>query len=433
VSEPSNTSPALRAARVAVLLGLPLLVLLGAAWFAAHSAARIWPSPDTPALDSLAPVLPGCDDGEQRLQALLRVAELPAVAEQVEVEPPADADSVAEGFELALHPVMDEALDALLACDGLQLDAGRGTRIAEDRLGEIAALRLARAVERGQQGELVASAADLASVLRLSALLEHAGGDLALTGAGVAIGIDAVDATEFWLLAHPAAPEDALAVLAQALEALAALPAGAPHAMVRECRDRENHLRNLGSIPAPAMMLEPAGVPLWAGWAADLLPGARIYDAPHTLAMHRHRCTLRLDAVEAGGLASEAELGPVLWTAGQLAIGPLLDNPLGRVTLSEDDLSARADLVIQQGSSLRTRRALLRVRVALERGSRAHDGLLPSHLQLLVPDFLPELPVDPVDGKLINWVRSTGEVFTTREVVGPDGTPRRLMTRVPER
>jgi hypothetical protein len=174
-------------------------------------------------------------------------------------------------------------------------------------------------------------------------------------------------------------------------------------------------------------------VPLWAGWVAEWLPGATVYDAPRTLAMHRHRCILSLDTVAAGGLWDDAQLGPVLWDAEQLAIGPLLDNPLGRATLERDSLAGRANRVIEAERVLRSRRALLATRVAVERGSQAHDGLLPLQLGLLVPEFLPSPPVDPVDGQPINWVRSHGEIFTSREIPTADGGKVRLMTKVPER
>ena len=198
-------------------------------------------------------------------------------------------------------------------------------------------------------------------------------------------------------------------------------------------RQREAELRGLGQIPAPALLLEPAGVPLWVGWFAELLPGATVYDAPRTLAMHRHGCSLRLEKVLAGGLWHQAELGPALWDRDQLAVGPMLDNPLGRITLTDDDIAVQANPVIDAERTLRSRRALLATRVAIERGSLAHDGLLPLQLELLVPEFLPALPVDPVDGKPINWVRGHGEIFTTREVPGPDDQPQRLVTKVPER
>ncbi len=431
MTESSTPSTALRALRVTLILGVPLAVLVGAAWFAAHSAARVWPSPDTPALESLPAVMPGCGEGEDLLYALLRAGEAPGPEVMpVDVDQP---EAAVQGFEDTRDQALHHALDDLLACGGLRLTTGRGTRVGTDRLQEVAEQRIARAESWSQQGALEASATDLAAVLRLAAILELGGGDLVLTGAGVAVGVAAIQAIERFLDAHPEASESTLEVLADALNGQVALPAGVPYAMVRECRERENHLRNLAAIPAPAMMLEPAGVPLWAGWAAAWLPGATVYDAPHTLAMHRHRCALRLDRVRAGGLASEAELGPVLWNPGQLALGSMLDNPLGRIALTEDDLAVRADSVIEAERGLRSRRVLLATRVALERGSLAHDGLLPSHLELLVPEFLPEIPVDPVDGESINWVRSHGEVFTTREVAVTGGKLQRLFTKVPER
>ena len=417
MSEPSAPSTLTRTLRIAVPLGVPVLVLLGACWFSAHSAARIWPPVDTPALDSLPSALPSCAGADARLQDLLRIAEN------------VDKHSTSIGLDVELQG----ALDHLLDCGGLLLVGGPVARRAGTRLELVGERRLARAARRSEAGDLVGGAGDLAAALELSAILEHAGGDLALCSAGVELGALTLDAMERWLDANPDASDEALVPLAAALADQVVLPGGVANAMVWECRDKEAALTNLGAIPAPAILLEPAGVPLWVGWVAEWLPGATVYDVPRTLAMHRHHCALRVDAVNAGGDWDDAELGPVLWDREQLALGPLLDNPLGRITLSRDDLLPRVNAVIQAERTLRSRRALLATRVAVERGSLAHDGLLPLQLELLVPEFLAASPVDPVDGKPINWVRGYGEIFTTREVAGPEGQPQRLVTTVPER
>lgn len=57
--------------------------------------------------------------------------------------------------------------------------------------------------------------------------------------------------------------------------------------------------------------------------------------------------------------------------------------------------------------------------VAVKRWSLAHDGKYPSSLLELVPDFLPELPMDPYDGGPIHWDAASGTVFST----GEDGIP----------
>jgi len=417
VSEPSAPSTLARTLRIAVPLGVPVLVLLGACWISAHSAARIWPAVDTPALVSLPSALPSCSDAELRLQDLLRIVEI------------YDNHSIS----LALDVELQAALDHLLDCGGLQLAGGPVARRAGTQLEFVGERRLERAVRRSEAGDLVGGARDLAAALELSAILEHAGGDLSLCSAGVELGVLTLDAMERWLDANPDASDEALVPLAAALADQVSLPGGVANAMVGECRDREAELTKLEAIPAPALLLEPAGVPLWVGWAAEWLPGATVYDLPRTLAMHRHHCALRVDAVNAGGDWDDAELGPVLWDREQLALGPLLDNPLGRITLSRDDRQLWANTVIQAERTLRSRRALLATRVAVERGSLAHDGLLPLQLELLVPEFLAAPPVDPVDGKPINWVRGYGEIFTTREIPGPEGRPQRLVTTVPER
>ncbi len=435
MSEAPPPSRSVRPLRLALLLGLPLLALVGVAWSSARSAARIWPPVDPPPLASLPPVLPACAGGEALLQGLLRApleldeGALARAFAEPGVVAPEGADPLPPSLEL------HHALDQLEGCGGLNLTAAdtTGGPVLGGRLLSVARLRLLRAWERSGQGDLVGASADLVSTLRLGAILEHSGGDLALVEAGVDVGGLAVAQIELWLDANPQAQDDSLGPLAAGLAAVVDLPAGVPRALVRQCREGEIQLLNLGAIPAPAMLLEPAGVPLWVGWVAELLPGATVYDAPRTLAMHRQRCGRRLEEVQAGGLWDDADLGPALWDRERISLGPMLDNPLGRVTLQAEPLTARVNAVILVERSLRSRRALLATRVAVERGSQAHEGLLPLQLALLVPEFLATPPVDPVDGKPINWVRSHGEIFTTREVTGPDGQPQRLMTKVPER
>ncbi len=412
MSRAPSASALSRALRVGLVVVAPLALLAGGLWYAVRDASRVWPAVDTPAPESPPPAIPPCEDGADRLESLFRALDL-------------------EGEEGAAE--LHGTLDGLLACGGLDLAQGPLVRRASKRLEVVAERRLQRAGARAAAGDQVGAAEDLASTLRLGALAEHGGGALELHAAGLALSEAALVALESWMTEHHPLPEEALAPLADTLGALVQLPDGALDALVWECRTRETELQRLASIPAPAMLLEPAGVPLWAGWIAELLPGATVYDAPRTLAMHRQRCGLRLDAVRAGELWGDAELGPPLWDREQIGVGRLLDNPLGRVSLEQDDRVARIDTVLVAGRTLRSRRALVAARVALERGSLAHEGLLPLNLELLVPDFLSEAPVDPVDGQPIHWVRSHGEIFTTREALRPDGSSARLMTRVPER
>jgi hypothetical protein len=412
VSEPRPVSPLSRVLRIGLLLGLPLVLLASVASYQAQRAARVWPQVDTPAPQGPPPALPPCPDGDERLEGLLRSLERDV----------GEDDSA-----------LQAALDGLLGCGGLELAAGPLVRRVSSRLGSVAEHRLARAQARALAGDPVGAAEDLASLLRLGAILEHAGGGLELYAEGVRLGMQAVEATELWLDEHHGVPEEALLPLAEELGVLVPLPEGALDALVWECRAREAELQRLAGIPAPAMMLEPAGVPLWVGWVAELLPGAAVYDAPRTLAMHRHRCGLRLESIRGGGSWDGVEWGPALWGPEEAGLGRMLDNPLGRITLEQDERGHRTQAVVEAGRTLRSRRALLAARVAVERGSLAHDGLLPLTLELLAPEFLPSAPVDPVDGQPLNWVRSHGEIFTTREIVGTDGVPRRLMTRVPER
>lgn len=435
MSEPSSVPLSSRVLRISLVLAAPVVLLTGVGAVAVRGEAGVWPSVGTLPLTSPPAAFDACADSEARFERVLRSARH------------LDADALALPFDPEVGPTPEQRtlveqaqdseleLDALLACGGLVLGppvSGADLRRATN-LDALAHARLLRGWVRSFGGDPESGAQDFAAVMRFAALLEQAGNQLEISEVGTSAGLLALRELERWLDANPAAPEEALAVLARELDALRDLPEGASSALTWNCRLQEYEYANLGAMPAPEMYLSQVGVPLWAGWLAGWLPGATTFDAPRTLAMHRHRCSLHLEALRSGGRWSDAETGPSLWDPDGQSLGMLLDNPLGRAMLERPAGAARIDVLVDDERTLRSRRALLATRVAIERGSRAHDGLLPSHLELLVPDFLDELPTDPVDGQPVNWVRSHGEIFTSREAPGPDGEPTRLLTRVPER
>ncbi|RYD74348.1 MAG: hypothetical protein EOP84_20050 [Verrucomicrobiaceae bacterium] len=55
--------------------------------------------------------------------------------------------------------------------------------------------------------------------------------------------------------------------------------------------------------------------------------------------------------------------------------------------------------------------------LAAKRWSLAHEGRRPAALRELVPDYLPEIPLDPYDGQPLKWDHATGTVYA----VGDDG------------
>ena len=59
--------------------------------------------------------------------------------------------------------------------------------------------------------------------------------------------------------------------------------------------------------------------------------------------------------------------------------------------------------------ALFTTRAM-RLRLALERWKTAHSGNLPETLAELVPDYLPEVPADPWNGKPLLWDPQTAVI-----------------------
>jgi hypothetical protein len=55
--------------------------------------------------------------------------------------------------------------------------------------------------------------------------------------------------------------------------------------------------------------------------------------------------------------------------------------------------------------------------IAAKRWSLAHGGSWPATLTELVPDYLPEIPLDPYDGKPLRWDQPSGTAY----VIGDDG------------
>jgi hypothetical protein len=65
-------------------------------------------------------------------------------------------------------------------------------------------------------------------------------------------------------------------------------------------------------------------------------------------------------------------------------------------------------------------RTLTVTAIAIERYRLAHSGSLPSTLQVLVPEFLPEIPKDPMDGEPLRYKREGEDSFLLYSV-GYDG------------
>ncbi len=418
-----------------VVLLVPALALLTAAQVAALGVAGDWPSVETPAPLGPEPVFEGCDGNRDRLTALHFLArsldDRAVLAATGPGEVPDEESLVAlEGSE-----GVQEGLDRLLACGGLSLGLFElaGGPQGRTTLTAVGRARTLRAWAHSARGDHAGASRDLASALRYSALLEHSGAELALIETGLRIGHEALDGIETWLDAYPDAPIEALAPLQSELDAQVDLPLGSLAGLAWVCRLQEQELLDLATLAPPEPRLREAGMPLWATWLADRLPASRAYDAPRTLAMHRQRCSRRLQAVREGGGWGQVQLDEPLWDPQQGGLGRMLDNPLGRVVLGQSEDSSQLERTVDLERSLQTRRALVRVRVALEIGARQHQGQLPSHLQLLVPELLPSLPTDPVDGQPINWVRSHGEIFTTRRIMDGQGDLVPLVAKLPIR
>jgi hypothetical protein len=69
------------------------------------------------------------------------------------------------------------------------------------------------------------------------------------------------------------------------------------------------------------------------------------------------------------------------------------------------------DEINERHAIFRASMELLRVRIALER-FRFESGDWPADLAELVPDFLPAVPADPMDGKPLRYSRQSGVIYS---------------------
>lgn len=175
--------------------------------------------------------------------------------------------------------------------------------------------------------------------------------------------------------------------LARALEQALAPRSWVRRGYLRQCRDGEAHLRELGreSTAHLAATVASRGA-LRVGLV--LLPRGWVFDVERTVAAYRMDCADTLRALGDPDLAPTLpEAGP--WTRATQGAEALVDNALGRalLSLSVSNFSGYA----RREARLRVPLRFARVGLAVAR-ARLATGALPSTLEALVPAWLSAPP-----------------------------------------
>ncbi len=398
------------------------LVVLGGAFaaFQARRAAAIWPR-GIPALEVPEPVLPADPAARAHLGRLIELTPDsfddpdPRKALEQEERPPR-----AEGFPEDIEPAI-EAMDRLVECSGLQLEPLRPDQQSMRFLDLLSAakLRLVRAWAYAEQGRSDEALAEMIRTARMGVMLEQAGGHLLAPMTGKAVGGLAMEEIRRLVVyEHPPSAE-ALALLTAELEAAHALPSGLGVAILSECSGSEQLLDEMRwwtweQLTAASSMSGPGEPP------QPVEPGGAeccflLFDADKTIQLLRQRC--QAAAVQAGLPGKERHYPEFerLLPDDALALGPKLDNAIGR-TLLDLTTPSYAHL-IDHHDEVRARRALLLAWVALQRWRMDHPDAeaLPATLDELVPAYLTAVPADPWDGEPVGYSASERLVWSRME------------------
>jgi hypothetical protein len=88
-----------------------------------------------------------------------------------------------------------------------------------------------------------------------------------------------------------------------------------------------------------------------------------------------------------------------------LALQPMLEHVPNRFfVFSQMSLSSLAKVHLRDADHA-SRLRVARTAVAIERYRLAHTNALPESLESLVPEFLPEIPIDPCDGAPLRFIK----------------------------
>ncbi len=378
---------------IGVAIGLVVVIL---AWggYDLYRAQSIWPE-TMPPLELPPPAIPVHPEALTRLDGLIDAAG------------DLDADHHARVMLLEASGLPDPpswppdppephaALDRLLATGGVAIEPETlGDSPARDLLPliHVDALRRIRAAKRAAAGDLEGAWRDVVDTWTLGHRLAHSGGQLIATMIGLAIERGALDTAGRLLDAGRWSP--GASALATALDAAAERPSPLVAALTGECLSIDAMLVRIGQTSAESIdeMAPGDGELTPAPPGIETADDTWLYDSHKTRAYARTRCRYTIEA--AGRPAPQrtppppADLGETRW----YEVGPMLDNPMGRILLAIAQpefhrFLARADRVAYN------RR---RVRLAIARATyTAEIGRPPTALTELIPQHLPAAPADP--------------------------------------
>jgi ABC-2 family transporter protein len=258
---------------------------------------------------------------------------------------------------------------------------------------------------RLSEGDLAGSWEDIVVLFRMSThFLEESGVDRATPLLTIAER-EALIAAMDWALA-PGQTSERLHAALVAYRSLPAMPA--PRDVVRA---QSNLFENTLDLPVNALR-EYLGTLLYGQRVATLRAGGipelgmiNLVTTPWELARARRvNRAVSAAALESAGREPGHRLEHY-WHSRELFYeDELLPDPLNRISRPAQDYLA-ADVQNEVA-----RRALVQV-FAIRAWQLKHNGEFPERLEMLVPDELPSLPIDPYSDRPFGYVRSTGKVI----------------------
>ncbi|MFH1811864.1 MAG: hypothetical protein ABIJ09_24210 [Pseudomonadota bacterium] len=408
-SKGSCSSPLRLVAGGVLALALVGLILL---FVSARRESQMWPVGTPPVIVPEPPL--AVDDGAWNaflaLGATLKDVDLAWVSPAITALGSPPADALPRWKE---HARSLDDLQALVARGGMksphvEMDDLLPPVIPFLQLGRLALLR---AWFKASQGDPEGARDDLELVLRLGVLLEQASGSLLLTMVGLSLQDGLVDETGEILAAHPEWPGDTWLPLGQALIRASSLPPGMVASLALECDAQERMWRRFGGLSTWELLRSTGELQRQGEASTEGTGSSWFFDVDKTVAMTRYRCRRRLAEWLKPGSARLTVHHEPLFQGKTWSPGVFVDNPVGRVLLdigepSMDNTLARSDRV-------RARRALLGLRLGMLAFLQQHAGSYPASLGDLVPEVLPEVPVDPYSGEALVYDREAGTLAST--------------------
>ena len=355
------------------LVKISLVVWVGLSWL---EVRKVWPALDTPAVEPDPGPFIADGKGMAALEALVEVASELDRSGLKEAIKAGDTSAPLQVGPEETRQAVEEALDALLACDGLDIPPsdiqkrGRdGQELDLRHLRTAARLRLLRAEQRAAEGHDTAAAEDLTGVLRLGVLLQHSGGYIVSVVMGLAIQNDTLDVLERILDQRSLSPE-AASVLAAGFEITDGLPSGVARGLVGECGYQERLLHGFASCSTEELFDDTVFDGPGCGEPGEKQGGGSwLFDVERTRAMLWQRCAEQYDAAREPVGSRDLSPRAVLLPRELDQPGVFFDNPVGRLLIDMtiplenilfEDWLVREDEVRGRLEQMRSRFASLR-------------------------------------------------------------------------